>query len=100
MFGLHRPVMPLEDSVGTDYERLYREGVIERLDKLDKRFDELSTLLGQRYIDTGKEISELRTDLSVVEAVLRIKAGIWGASSGLAAGLMMVLIFLLTKLVK
>jgi hypothetical protein len=92
--------MPLKDSVDTDYERLYREGVVERLDKLDKRFDELNTLLGQRFIDTAKEISELRTNLSVVEAVLRIKAGIWGASSGLAAGLMMVLILLLSKIMK
>ena len=92
--------MPLKDSVDTDYERLYREGVVERLDKLYKRFDELNTLLGQRFIDTAKEISELRTNLSVVEAVLRIKAGIWGASSGLAAGLMMVLILLLSKIMK
>jgi hypothetical protein len=85
---------------GIDYETLYRQGVVERLDKLDKRFDDLSAVLSQRFIDTAREISELRTDLSVIEAVLRIKAGIWGASSGLAAGLMMVLIFLLTKIIK
>jgi hypothetical protein len=85
---------------GVDYENLYRQGVVERLDKLDKRFDELSVVLGQRFIETAREISELRTNLSVVEAVLRIKAGIWGATSGLAAGLMMVLIFLLTKIIK
>jgi hypothetical protein len=85
---------------GVDYENLYRQGVVERLDKLDKRFDELSVVLGQRFIETAREISELRTNLSVVEAVLRIKAGIWGTTSGLAAGLMMVLIFLLTKIIK
>ena len=84
----------------TDYESLYRQAVVERLDKLDKRFDELSVLLSQRFLEMAREISELRTNLGVVEAVLRIKAGIWGASSGLAAGLMMVLIFLLTKIIK
>jgi hypothetical protein len=84
----------------TDYEALYRATVIDRLEKLDQRFEELNAMFGQRYVDTSKEISDLRVNLSVVEAVLRIKAGIWGASSGLAAGLMMVLIFLLTKIIK
>ena len=83
-----------------DYEALYRASVIERLEKLDRQFEELSALLSKRYIETSKEISDLRVNLGVVEAVLRIKAGIWGASSGLAAGLMMVLIFLLTKIIK
>jgi len=83
-----------------DYENLYRAGVVERLDKLDQRLEELNTLLGQRYIDLAKEINGLRVDLSVLEAVLRIKAGIWGASSGVAAGLMMVLILILTKMIK
>jgi hypothetical protein len=83
-----------------DYEALYRQTVIDRLEKLDEQFRELSDLLSQRYIATTKEISDLRVNLGVVEAVLRIKAGIWGASSGLAAGLMMVLIFLLTKIIK
>jgi hypothetical protein len=83
-----------------DYEALYRASVIERLEKLDRQFEELSALLSDRYIETSKEISDLRVTLGVVEAVLRIKAGIWGASSGLAAGLMMVLIFLLTKIIK
>ena len=77
--------------MGTDYERLYREGVVERLDKLDQRFDELSALLSQRFLDTAKEISQLRTALSVVEAVLRIKAGRYlgrqfGAGGGIDDG--------------
>ena len=100
MLGVHNPVNNWQGGSGVDYENLYRQGVVERLDKLDKRFDELSVVLSQRFIETSREISELRTNLSVVEAVLRIKAGIWGASSGLAAGLMMVLIFLLTKIIK
>jgi|GEM_PF-2947797 hypothetical protein len=84
----------------TDYEALYRQSVIDRLDKLDKRCEEMAVRLNEQNSQLVSDMNQLRVDLSVVEAVLRIKAGIWGASSGLAAGLMMVLIFLLTKIIK
>lgn len=83
-----------------DYEALYRAAVIDRLEKLDKRVEELVERIDERHDDVTKELNRLRTNISVVEAVLRIKAGIWGAGSGVAAGLLMVLIFLLTKIIR
>jgi hypothetical protein len=83
-----------------DYEALYRASVIERLEKLDQRVEELVERIDERHNEITKELSHLKTNISVVEAVLRVKAGIWGAGSGVAAGLLMVLIFLLTKVIK
>ena len=99
---MHGPVInvPLPGGSTVDYEAIYREGVVDRLDKLDMRLDEVHTLLSERLAEFNRQVGDLRVQLSVVEAVLRIKAGIWGASSGLAAGLMLVLIFLLTKFTK
>lgn len=71
---------------GRDYESLYRDEIIRRLDKLDKTLEDMRRYYDEHNSDLAQEIAQVRVDLSVVQTTLNLKAGVWGALSGVAAG--------------
>ncbi len=82
-----------------DYESLYRQGMARRLDQLEDLIKEAIERFDRHNNDLTREMNELRVSLRVVEATLRIKAGIWGSLASLATAVGMILLLLLTRVI-
>jgi hypothetical protein len=84
-------------SMPEDYESLYRQGLVKRLDSLEQAVREAISRFDNHNSELTKGLNELRIQVGVIETTLKIKAGIWGSLAGMAAGIGMVLLLILSR---
>jgi len=82
-----------------DYESLYRQGLAQRIDRLEQRIDRLDNLVretldrfNQHNTDLTKELNQLRVELGVVKTTLKMQAIMYGAIASIAFEILKLLI--------
>lgn len=79
-----------------DYQRLYQGEIGRRLESLDRTLREAIERFDIHNNQLTKEINDLRVEVRVNANTLALKSSIWGALSGLAVGIGMILLFVAT----